>query len=147
MYPSVYCIYIYIYHGFNHIWDPHLLTVGPGGSTWDSRGKRCDVKISAVMQRGFVGWYPPVVSNMANQPSFWVNIVLLWCAMDPMNIPQSCDCIFLPAPLGSVMGYLYVYIYIIYIWVNFITSSLFDRTLEIMVYVRENIPKWPNYSG
>ena len=33
------------------------------------------------------------------------------------------------------------------IWVNFITTSLFSRTLGTMVYFREIIPKWPNYSG
>ena len=28
-------------------------------------------------------------------------------------------------------------------WVNLITSSLFERSLEIIVRIREIIPKWP----
>ena len=34
----------------------------------------------------------------------------------------------------------------IYIW-NFITTSLFSRTLEIMVNIWGIILKWPNNSG
>ena len=37
------------------------------------------------------------------------------------------------------------YIYTI-IWVNLITTSLFDRTLESWL-IRGIIPKWPKYSG
>ena len=33
----------------------------------------------------------------------------------------------------------------IYIWVNH--NDLTATSLEIMVYFREFIPKWPNYSG
>ena len=33
------------------------------------------------------------------------------------------------------------------IWVNFITTSRIDRTLEMTFFFREIIPKWANYSG
>ena len=35
----------------------------------------------------------------------------------------------------------------IVIWLNFITTSRRDRTLEIMVRIRGIIPKWPKHSG
>ena len=41
---------------------------------------------------------------------------------------------------------IYIYMDILYIWVNYNDLTVLPKP-GIMVYVRKNIPKWPNYSG